>query len=148
MGFFKTYDDEYFELYEYLTQDWTMKSKYAKPFLNTYKKSIGKMFYKGKKRMASFENSQDIRKQFLAVAGDDNEAYVLVAQAYKAYVKDLRRSTHIDTPVESAIWAILCKNPNLVGSLDNVLEKWIDDDNCRQKFPNLKNEVFQDKFNS
>ena len=34
-GLFKSYDDEYLELYEYLTQDWEMKPKYAKAFLNT-----------------------------------------------------------------------------------------------------------------
>ncbi|MBT5529203.1 MAG: hypothetical protein HOK35_08595 [Cytophagia bacterium] len=148
MGFFKSYDDEYLELYEYLTQDWKMKPKYAKPFLNTYKKSIGKIFYKGKKRMVGFKNSSDIFKQYIAVAGGDDQPFALVSQAYKAYVKDLRRGLHVGTSIELAIWAILVKRSDLVGSLDITLEKWIDDENYKHEYPNLFDEVFQDKHNS
>jgi len=142
-GFFKSYNDEYLELYEYMTQNWEMKPKYAKLFLNTYKKSIGKIFSTGKKRMEALENSADPETRLLAIAsgGHDHEN-ALVSQAYKAYMTDLRRGTHVGTPVELAIWAILSNRSDLVGIIDRAFEIWIYE-NHEKKFPDLFEEVFQ-----
>ena len=83
LGFFKSYDEEYLELYEYLTQEWAMKAEYAKPFLNTYKKDIGKKLFEGKKRMAILENSSDPEARLISIANSGQEYdFALVGQAY------------------------------------------------------------------
>jgi hypothetical protein len=54
---FKSYDDEYAEPYNHLTQEWKMKPEYAKAFLDAYKKNIGKMLAEGKQRVSALRNS-------------------------------------------------------------------------------------------
>ena len=142
-GLFKSYDDEYLELYEYMTQNWEMKPEYAKIFLNTYKKSVGKMFSTGKKRMAALENSADLDTRLMATAsGGQDPANALVFQAYKAYMTDLRRGVHVGTPVELAIWAVLSNRSDLIGIIDRAFEIWIFE-NHEKEFPDLFEEVFQ-----
>ena len=47
---------------------------------------------------------------FAAIAmGDDPRAMAVVAQAYKAYLTDLRSGRHVGTEVEPAMWGILAK---------------------------------------
>ena len=50
MSWFKSYDEEYKELFSHLTGRWEMKPHYARVFLDAYKKSIGKILSNGKKR--------------------------------------------------------------------------------------------------
>ena len=143
LGFGKTYDDEFLELYGYLTQQWEMKPGYAKPFLTAYKKSIGKIFSKGNARMASLEASQNPEARLLRYANLGQEYdFALVGQAYYAYMGDLRRGRHVGTPVEKAIWAILANRSDLVASLDNAFARWIDEKH-EEKFPGLFAEVFE-----
>jgi len=142
-GFGKSYDDEYLELYEHLTQHWEMKQNYAKPFLSAYKKNIGKTFSQGKKRMDLLENSPDPDMRFIRYANFGNEYdFALVGQAYQAYMSDLRHGKHIGTPVEKAIWAILCNRLDLVEALDRAFAKWLGTKN-EEKFPGLLKEVFR-----
>jgi len=141
-GLFKSYDDEYLELYEYLTQDWEMKPEYAKPFMNTYKKNIGKIFSEGKKRMQMLENSNDPELRLMSIAnGDQEHAYALVGQAYAAYMSDLRRGKYVGTPVEMAIWAILVNRSDLVETLDRAFSRYISN-KYEEIFPNLFEEVY------
>lgn len=142
-GFGKSYDEEYLELYEYLTQQWNMKPDFAKPFLTEYKKSIGKIFSKGKKRMNALENSTnaEIRLMRFANLGQEYD-YALVGQAYQAYKGDLRRGRHIGTSIEKAIWAILSNRSDLVEGLDKAFASWIDEKQ-EERFPGLFDEVFE-----
>ena len=142
LGFFKSYDEEYLELYEYLTQEWAMKAEYAKPFLNTYKKDIGKKLFEGKKRMAILENSSDPEARLISIANSGQEYdFALVGQAYQAYMVDLRRGHHVGTPIEKTIWAILANRSDLVDTVDRALGKWIFE-KYNEKFPGLFKEVF------
>lgn len=143
LGFGKSYDDEYLELYEYLTQRWKMKPEYAKPFLNTYKKSIGKIFSQEKKRMEILENSSDPEMRLMRHANLGQEYdFALVGQAYHAYMDDLRRGRHVGTPVEKTIWAILSNRSDLIETLDRAFATWIGEKH-EEKFPGLFDEVFQ-----
>ena len=143
MGIFSSYDSEYRELLEYLLDDWKMKPRFAESFLSTYKRSIGKIFQKGKKRMAQMENHPDpsVRLAMFASMGQE-QSYALVGQAYQAYMTDLRRGRHVGTDIEKAIWAILSNRSDLVGEIDRAFEKYIDE-HYEDKFPDLFDEVFE-----
>ena len=142
-GLSKTYDDEYLVLYEYLTQKWQMKPLYAKTFLTTYKKSVGKLFADSKKRMERLSSSSDAETRLAAVAyGGEEYDIALVRQAYKAYKSDLRHGKHVGTPIEKATWAILANRSDLIGTFDEAFGEWIDD-NQDERFPELFEEVFQ-----
>lgn len=142
-GFGKSYDDEYLELYEYLTQNWEMKPSYAKAFLNAYKKSIGKIFSNGKERMEMLEKSSDPEMRLVRYANLGQEYdFALVGQAYQAYMGDLRRGKHVGTSVEKTIWAILSNRSDLLEETDRALAKFI----CAkqdEKHPGLFAEVFE-----
>jgi hypothetical protein len=144
-GLFKSYDDEYLELYEYLTQEWGMHSGYAKPFLNAYKKNLGKMYSEALKRMVSAEtssNSAILSLSRIASGGDEYpHSYVLVSQAYQAYLSDLRHGKHVGSSIEMAIWAILLKRLDLTNDIDRVLGKFIETKQ-EEKFPELLETVF------
>lgn len=141
-GILKSYDEEYLELYEYLTQDWKMKSEYSKAFLNTYKKSIGKILAQGKRRMSMLENSSDPEARIIGFANLGEETtFALVGQAYYAYMGDLRRGKHVGTPVELAIWAILSNRSDLVQTIDRAFGEYIQEKH-EERFPNLYEEVF------
>lgn len=142
-GFGKSYDDEYLELYEYMTREWEMKPDYAKPFLNAYKKSIGKIYSKGKERMEMLENSSNPELRLMRYANLGQEYdYALVGQAYQAYMGDLRRGKHVGTPVEKTIWAILANRSDLVETIDKAFANWIDEKQ-EEKFPELFEQVFE-----
>lgn len=141
-GFGKSYDNEYLDLYAYLTHDWSMKSEYAKAFLTTYKKSIGKIYTEGKERMQLLKNSSDPGVRLMQMVNRDDEyLFALVGQAYKAYMSDLRKGKHVGTPVELAIWSILSKRPDLLMDIDREFGDWIYE-NHEERFPNLFDEVF------
>jgi hypothetical protein len=141
-GFGKSYDDEYLELYEHLTQQWGMKPDYAKSFLNAYKKSIGKMFVQGKERLKKLENVSDTETKIMRLLNPGYECdLVLVEQAYAAYFRGLRNGKHVGSPVEKAIWAILYNKLELVSSFDKTFANYIEK-NQEKEFPRLFEEVF------
>lgn len=141
-GFGKSYDEEYLEMYEFLTQDWEMKPEYAKPFLTEYKKKIGKILVEGKKRLQMMENSSDPETRLMSYANlGQAPVFALVAQAYNAYMGDLRRGKHVGTPIEKTIWAILSNRSDLVDDIDKAFGKWIYEKH-EEKFPGLFEEVF------
>lgn len=144
-GLFKSYDAEYFELFEYLTRQWKMKPEYAEQFLKAYKKSIGKIYSRGKKRMqmlANSSNPQERMARYLSL-GEEHD-YALVGQAYKSYMSDLKRGRHIGSPIEKVIWAILVNRSDLVKSLDGGFSDWIERKH-EEKFPDLFDDVFPDE---
>ena len=51
MGLFHSYDKEYEELFSHLTEhhDWEMKRRYAKAYLDAYKKPLAKKLREGRK---------------------------------------------------------------------------------------------------
>lgn len=144
----KSYDDEYLELYEFLTQNWRMKSEYAKAFLTAYKKSIGKIHSEGKQRMALLEKSSDPETRLMRAANLGQECpFALVAQAYQAYMGDLRRGKHVGTPVELAIWAILANRSDLLEPLDRAFGRYIEEKH-KETFPSLFDDVFKSEDES
>ena len=138
VSWFNSYDEEYSELFSHLTKNWQMKPHYAKAFLDTYKKNIGKMFSKGQKRMSQLRDSSPLSYFALGVDAPD---LVLVGQAYQAYMVDLRRGRHIGTPVEMAIWAILANRSDVLDGLDRGFSSYIDE-TYEEMFPGLLEEVF------
>lgn len=142
-GFGKSYDDEYLELYEHLTQLRGMKPAYAKSFLNAYKKSIGKMFVQGKKRLEGLKIVSDVEMEIMRMLHPGHECdLVLVEQAYAAYLLDLRHGKHVGTQVEKAVWAILYNKLDLVLSFDKAFANYIQE-NQEKEFPGLFEEVFE-----
>ena len=143
MTWFESYDGEYGELFSYLTENWGMKPHYARAFLGAYKKSIGKMLPKGKRRSAQLRESSYPGVRLFAFAYMDDQSFALVRQAYKAYKADLRRGKHVGTAVEKAIWAILANRSDLVADLDALFSKYICETH-EERFPGLFDEVFVD----
>ena len=141
-GFGKSYDDEYLELYEYLTQTWCMKPTYAKPFLTSYKKSIGKLFSRARDQMSEHNQSSDPETRLLSFAATGDEYDLsLVAQAYRGYMDDLRRGQHVGTRVEKAIWAVLVNRSDLLEGFDRAFAMYIDEKHD-EKMPGVIREVF------
>ena len=141
MVWLKSYDEEYVGLLRHLTDHWEMEPYYAKAFLGTYKKSIGKMLAKGRARSERLRNSLDPEASLMAFTLAADEDLALVGQAYQAYMSDLRRGRHIGTDVEKAIWAILVNRSDLVSDLDKGFGNYIAE-NHEQEFPRLLDEVF------
>ena len=143
MGLFSSYDSEYQELYEHLVEEWDMKPAYAKPFLDAYKKSVGKKLANGRKQMEKHMGGNDPTLSLAAYANLGQELdFSLVAQAYEAYMTDLRRGRHVGTVVEKTIWAILFNRSDLIETIDRPFQKFIDE-KCQQKFPGLLDEAFE-----
>ena len=140
MRWFRSYDEEYAELFSHLTENWKMKPLYARAFLDAYTKSIGKMFSDGKTRSSQLRENPDPALRLFATAYIDDHDYALVGQAHRAYMTDLRREKHAGTNVEKAIWAILARS-DLVEDLDRLFSEYIDD-TYEGKFPGLFDEVF------
>lgn len=67
----------------------------------------------------------------------------VVAQAYKAYLTDLRSGRHVGTEIESAIWGILANRSDLVSSADPAFAKFIEE-NWEKNYPNLFTTVFSE----
>ena len=149
MGLFNSFDKEYEELFSYLTEndDWEMKPRYAKAFLEAYKKPLGKKLRKGRKAASDILNEgpgfeSDIgpfSSTMLALELQDHDV-VIVAQAYIAYMADLRRGKHVGTDVEKAIWAILSNSPDLLDSIDSGLRRYIQEVEV-EKYPDMYEDV-------
>ena len=143
MTWLKTYDEEYRELHSHLTEEWEMKPQYAQAFLDAYKKSIGKMLAKGKKRSSRVLESADPAARLFHVAYVEDHNFALVAQAYRAYMSDLRRGRHVGTSVEKTIWAILVNRSDLLEALDRPFSMYISESH-EEMFPALFGEVFSE----
>lgn len=142
-GLWDSYDNEFIELYEHLTQSWEMRPEFAREFLSAYKRDIGKIFSGGRARMSAARDGTDPGLNLIAMANaGEEEDFALVAQAYKAYMSDLRRGKHVGGPVEKVIWAILYNRCDLVSSIDRGFADWIEK-TIDGRFPGLFEEVFR-----
>ena len=101
MSWLKSYDKEYRELLSHLTGKPGMKPLYARAFLDAYKRSIGNMLSKGKRRSSQLLESPDPEVRLFAMAYMDDHNFALTGQAYNAYMNDLRRGKHVGTAVEN-----------------------------------------------
>lgn len=138
-----SYEDVYDKLYEHLVSSWEMKEKYAKAFLDAYRKNISKIHSQGKKRLSALSNSNNTTYRLLGIIGEgDQNNYALVGQAYQAYMSDLRRGKYVGSDVELAIWAILANRSDLLETIDRAFVRYIDE-NAEKKFPNLFETVFK-----
>lgn len=129
--------DYFNELMEYLVEDWRMRSRYASAFLSAYRKDVSATLEEGLKRTKAL----NIPSVALLAMGDDPRAMAIVAQAYKAYLSDLRRGKHGGTEVEMAIWGILANRSDLVASVDRGFAAFIDE-NWEKQHPTLFETVF------
>ena len=119
-----------------------MKPAYAKPFMDAYRKSVGKKLANGRRQMEKHMGSDDPVLSLAAFANLGQELdNSLVAQAYEAYMSDLRRGRLVGTPVEKAIWAILYNRSDLIEAIDRPFQKYINE-KCDEKFPRLLDEAF------
>ena len=143
-GIFGGGDDRvYNKLFDHLVGDWKMKERYAKSFLDAYKKNITKIYNEGKKKREGFLNSNNLEYRMAAIYATGNENnYVLVAQAHLAYMTDLRRGSHVGDDVELAIWAILYYCSDLFETYDPGFAKYITEE-TEKKFPELFVTVFK-----
>ncbi|SRR6266699_443985 len=135
----------YDELLNYLTDDWHMKERYARAFLDEYRHSIAKLH---KQTTSRFEQVQggdnpELRLMTIAMGGRDHVlSLTLVAQAYHGYMNDLRRGKHVGTNVELVIWAILANRSDLVEDFDKGFSKYIYEKH-EERFPSLFDDVFE-----
>jgi hypothetical protein len=135
----------YDELFNYLADDWHMKDRYARAFLDEYRRSIAKFHKEATGRFEKIQNGDDpeLRLMSTAMGGRDHAlALTLVWQAYQGYMIDLRRGKHVGTNVELAIWAILSNRSELIGDFDKPFSRYIYEKH-EERFPNLFDDVFE-----
>ena len=142
MCWFRSYDEESEEIYDYLTGSLKMKPQYAQPFLKAYGNRLGKMLYKGKKKSTQLLNRPGLESTMLAIDLADPRI-ILVSQAYKAYMSDLRSGRYVRTPVENAIWAILAEHTDMLEQIDRSFSEYIEE-NQEELFPGLLDKVFDE----
>ncbi len=131
--------DHFDTLMEYLIEDWRMRARYASAFLSAYRKEISKTLEEGIRRSESL----GISPAAAIAMGDDPRTMAICAQAYKAYLSDLRAGRHVGTEVEIAIWAILTNRSDLISSADPAFAKFIEE-NWEKKYPSLFATVFSE----
>ena len=143
-GFGSKADSQYAynELLRFLTEEWEMKERYARAFLDTYRSSIAKIHKESILRYASLANSSNPEEYLTSVANEGMQHTMpLVSQAYQAYMTELRRGKHVGTDVELAIWGILANRSDIIDHFDPAFGKWIFEQ-YNVKFPNLFDDVF------
>lgn len=146
-GFFGSKEGEqkaYDELLAFLSEDWEMKERYARAFLDAYRRSIAKIHKNITKRQEEMQNrgNAELRLALVAMGGRrDAILHMLIAQAYNGYKNDLRSGKHVGTDVELAIWGILARRSDLLDNFDKGFAMYIRD-NYEKKFPQLFDELF------
>jgi len=134
----------YDELLNFMTDHWHMKERYVRAFLDEYRNSAGKLHKQVIERFNVAQASDDamLRLGTVAMGGRDYVlSLILITQAYRGYMDDLRRGKHVGTNIELAIWAILANRSDLVGDFDKAFAKYIDEKH-EALFPNLFDDVF------
>ena len=138
----------YDELLKFLTAKWLMKDHYARAFLDEYRGSIAKLHKQMISRVDQvLRHGDDAARHMMsleitAAGGMDHLlSIILVTQAYRAYMSDLRRGKHVGTNIELAIWAILSNGSDLVQSFDKFFGRYIQE-KYQELFPSLFDDVF------
>ena len=135
----------YDELLNFMTDDWHMKERYTRAFLDEYRSSIAKLHKQFIERFEIAQRSDNavLRLGTIAAGGRDYVlSLMLVTQAYQAYMSDLRRGKHVGTNVEFAIWAILANRSDLVRDFDKVFGQYVQE-KYEELFPTLFDDVFE-----
>ena len=133
--------DHFADLMEHLVERAGMRSRFASAFLSAYKDETSKRFEEGtKKAEQTFAMMSPTQKMMFNPS--DIYDFAIVAQAYTAYMQDLRRGRHVGTDVELAIWALLTNHVDLVQGADKALATWIEQQHEMQ-FPNLLEMVYE-----
>jgi hypothetical protein len=135
----------YVELLGYMTQEWRMKERYARTFLDAYRNNVAKIHKEATGRFKAMADSGPEGHLLSIAHGGTEHAMALVAQAYQGYMGDLRRGKHVDTDVELVIWAILSNRSDLVESFDKAFGNYIYEKH-EDKFPRLFDEVFEKDY--
>ncbi|HFD80458.1 MAG TPA: hypothetical protein ENK05_08740 [Gammaproteobacteria bacterium] len=142
LGFFKTYEDEYNELFEYLVYEWCFKPEYATAFLDIQKKKVGKTLYKLKKIHPQLQNSNNPETALISLMHCGEECkQALAAAGYYTYMLKLRRGKYLGTPVEYATWAIIMEGVDIIESFDRAFALYIED-KSNDKFELIFDEVY------
>lgn len=121
-----------------------MKERYARAFLDAYRRKMSKIHKDILKKYQDMEKSgnPELRLAVMAMGGKrDALAHVLIAQAYNAYKLDLRSGKHVGTDVELAVWGMLSNRSDLLDPIDKSLAKFIRE-KYEEKFPRLYDELF------
>lgn len=138
----------YHELLKFLTEEWRMKDRYARAFLDEYRSDIAKLHKQITSRVDELLQRGDdaarrvMSLEIIAAGGMDHLlSVILVTQAYRAYMSDLRRGKHVGTNIELAIWAILSNRSDLVQDFDKFFGRYVQEKH-EEMFPNLFDDVF------
>ena len=141
-GFFKTYEAEYNELFEYLVDEWCFKPEYASAFLDIQKRKIGKTLYKLKNYFARIQPLNNPERALVSLMHYGEECkQALVAAGYYTYMLKLRRGKYLGTPVEYATWAIIMEGIDIIEGFDRAFALYIED-KSDDKFELIFNEVY------
>ena len=133
--------DHFADLMEHLVDRCGMRTRFASAFLSAYKDDASKRFEEGTKRAEqTFSTMSPVQRMMFNPT--DVYDFAIVAQAYTAYLQDLRRGRHVGTDVELAIWALLTNHIELVQTTDKALATWIEQQHEKQ-FPNLLATVYE-----
>lgn len=114
--------DHFNEFLEYLVDDWQMKARYAAAFLSAYRMDISVMHEDGLKRLDRSIDLSRAENRLLMHTMPNPKDFALVGQAYKACINDIRMGKHVNTDVETAIWAILWTRSDLLESIPRPRE--------------------------
>ena len=140
----KAYD----ELLNFLTEEWRMKDRYARAFLDEYRSDIAKLHKQITSRADELLQRGDAAaRRLMSIeiisAGGLGQvlSVILVTQAYRAYMSDLRRGKHVRTNIELAIWAILSNRSDLVQDFDKFFGQYVQE-KYEELFPTLFDDVF------
>lgn len=135
----------YDELYAFLTEDWRVRERYARAFLDAFRRDIAKLHKRATRAYETMRQSGDpgLSLYLYAQGGKrDALAHVLAGQAVNAYMVDLRSGRYVGTDVEKAIWAVLANRSDIVSTIDRLLARYIDE-HKDGKFPRLYDDVFE-----
>lgn len=132
-------------LMEFFIDEWHMKPRYAGAFMSIYGGGASASLEQGMERTKAILTSMDPADRLRAIASgdDDPRQFAIAAEAYKAYLTDLRRGKHVGTDVEVAVWAILWNVSHIVETIDRGLATYIVNAQP-EKFPDLDLLAFEE----
>jgi len=114
------------ELLEFLVDAWEMKPRVAGAFIAAYGKGASTRLDEGTKRAeAQFAALSEAERLQLFAAGDEPRKFAVIAEAYNAFLTDIRKGKHAGTDVELAVWAILWNDSALLEQIDAGLANFI-----------------------
>lgn len=111
-------------LTEYLIEEVKLKPRLAGSFIATYGAGASARLEKGLK---GFQGMTQLQQLEARARGDDPRLFALIAEAYHAYLIDVRTGRIKGSDNELALWAILWNRTDLLESFDKALAAFIDE---------------------